>query len=266
MRTLLLADDSITVQRVIALTFAAEKTIQVVTVGDGQQATEKMAALRPDIVLAATTLPQISGYDLATFIRGVAGLQGVPVLLLSGAFETVDEGRLASCGAIGVLEKPIEPTAVIKRVKDLLGLNTDQTPATPSRLITPAGGASEKKLPAATPPRAVTAPRDTASRESQPVVQPQSQSSDYGDGLDAAFDHLDSHLSGRVPGTKTARNPSGPIGQSAGAADPRSPGRAPATAGGAGNPVFEVDDDWFGSAESQARACGPCRLGLRSRR
>jgi DNA-binding response OmpR family regulator len=253
MRTLLLADDSITVQRVIALTFAAEKTIQVITVGDGQQATEKMAALRPDIVLAATTLPQISGYDLAKFMRGDAGLQRVPVLLLSGAFETVDEGRLASCGAIGVLEKPIEPTAVIKRVKDLLGLNSDQTPATPSRLITPTGPA-EKKLPSATSPRAATAPRDTTSKERQPVAEPQRQSSDYGDGLDAAFDHLDSHLSGRMPATKTARNPSGPIGQSAGAADPRSPGRAPAPVGGSGNPVFEVDDDWFGSAESQARA------------
>ena len=111
MRTLLLADDNITVQRVIALTFAAEKTIQVVTVGDGQQAIEKMAAERPDIVLAATTLPQVSGYDLAKFMRGKPALQRVPVLLLSGAFETVDEARLASCGANGVLEKPIEPTA-----------------------------------------------------------------------------------------------------------------------------------------------------------
>ena len=95
MRTLLLADDNITVQRVIALTFAGDKTIQVVTVADGQQAMEKMAALRPDIVLAGTTLPQISGYDLATFMRGKAELQRVPVLLLAGAFETVDEARLA---------------------------------------------------------------------------------------------------------------------------------------------------------------------------
>ena len=44
MRTLLLADDNITVQRVIALTFAGDRTIQVITVADGQQAMEKMAA------------------------------------------------------------------------------------------------------------------------------------------------------------------------------------------------------------------------------
>src|SRR5262245_1589555 len=42
MRTLLLADDNVTVQRVIALTFAGE-AIQVVSVADGNQAMEKMA-------------------------------------------------------------------------------------------------------------------------------------------------------------------------------------------------------------------------------
>ena len=63
MRTLLLADESITVQRVIALTFA-EQDIQVVSVPDGRQAMEKMAAQKPDIVLAGTSLPHVSGYDL----------------------------------------------------------------------------------------------------------------------------------------------------------------------------------------------------------
>ena len=44
-------------------------------------------------------------------------------------------------------------------------------------------------------------------------------------------------------------------GRRPGAADPRSPGRAPSPpAALTGNPVFEVDDDWFGAAESKARA------------
>ena len=129
MRTLLLADDSITVQRVIALTFADEQ-IQVVACGNGQQAIERMAAQRPDIVLAGTSLPQVSGYDLARFMRGNADLKDVPVLLLSGAFETVDDARLAASGANGVIEKPVEPNNVIGRVKELLGLKMESRPAT----------------------------------------------------------------------------------------------------------------------------------------
>ena len=70
MRTLLLVDESITVQRVIALTFA-EQDIQVVSVPDGREAMEKMAAQKPDIVLAGTSLPQVSGYDLAQFMRSI---------------------------------------------------------------------------------------------------------------------------------------------------------------------------------------------------
>jgi DNA-binding response OmpR family regulator/uncharacterized membrane-anchored protein YjiN (DUF445 family) len=275
MRTILLADDNITVQRVIALTFAGDKTIQVVTVADGQQAMEKMAASRPDIVLAGTTLPQISGYDLAKFMRGKAELQRVPVLLLSGAFETVDEARLGSCGADGVLEKPVEPTVVINRVKELLGLKSDETPAPAGRLSTPASPVVERKPPAAATTPAVTPTPLTPAKleelrkqsaaelrkqsaseaKAAPVGQQASGAKDYLDSLDAAFDTLDQQLSGRVASTKTPRNPAGPIGPSGGAADPRSPGRGPSSGNSpSGNPVFEVDDDWFGSAESQARA------------
>ena len=267
MRTLLLADDSITVQRVIALTFAAEQ-IQVVAVGDGQQAIEKMAAHRPDIVLAGTSLPQVSGYDLAKFMRGKAEFRKVPVLLLSGAFETVDQARLADSGANGILEKPVEPTAVISRVKELLGMKSDEKPAAiAGRSVTPANAPSERKLPAAAPPRPVTSSRGPArwdqlsappepESKAQVAEEPSSRSGDYLDTLDAAFDSLDQQLSGRAPTAKPARNPAGPLGQASGAADPRSPGRTPASSTGSapGNPVFEVDDDWFGSAESQARA------------
>lgn len=273
MRTLLLADDSVTVQRVIALTFA-EEPIRVVTVADGQQAMEKIAAQRPDIVLAGTTLPQVSGYDLARFMRSKAELRAVPVLLLSGAFETVDPARLTSSGANGVLEKPVEPTIVIGRVRELLGMKGDARPAA-GRMVTPAdapasrGGeaAPERKMPVPVPPRAVTSTRGTPSRweqlRNQTGLEPNTRSvedassrpDDYLDTLDAAFDTLDQQLSGRIP-AKAQRNPAGPLGQSPGAGDPRSPGRTPPNAAppATGNAVYEVDDEWFGGTETPSRA------------
>ena len=261
MRTLLLADDSITVQRVIALTFA-DGPVRVVSVSDGQQAIERMAAQRPDIVLAGTTLPQVNGYDLAKFVRSNAELKHVPVLLLSGAFETVDEARLKSSGANGVIEKPVEPNAVINRVKELLGLKSDPAPAPAAgRLITSAAPPADRKpLPAPTPPRAVTNTIGSPSRWEQlrnqtlePHARPVEDAAGrdhYMDSLDAAFDTLDQHLAGKGPARQRG-NPAGPLGQSPGAADPRSPGRRPADTAPP-NPVFEVDDEWF-SGESKAR-------------
>jgi CheY-like chemotaxis protein len=116
---LLLADDSVTIQRVIELTFADED-VQVIAVGNGQQAIERAERDRPDIVLADVGMPERDGYDVAAFIKGNPALAHVPVVLLTGAFEPIDETRARAVGCDGVLVKPFEPQVVISRVKDLL--------------------------------------------------------------------------------------------------------------------------------------------------
>ena len=116
---LLLADDSVTIQRVIELTFADED-VQVIAVGDGQKAIERIEAERPDIVLADVGMPERDGYEVAAFVKGTPHLAHIPVLLLTGAFEPVDEQRASAAGCDGVLAKPFEPHMVITRVKELL--------------------------------------------------------------------------------------------------------------------------------------------------
>ena len=66
---LLLADDSVTIQRVVELTFSGED-VQVVTVGDGEQAIARIPIERPDIVLADIGMPKRSGYDVSAFVKG----------------------------------------------------------------------------------------------------------------------------------------------------------------------------------------------------
>ncbi len=256
MRTLLLADDNTTTQRVVVLMFATE-AVRVVTVSDGQQALDAMAAVRPDIVLAGTTLPRTNGYELSERMRGIEALRDVPVLLLSGAFESVDAAKLATCGARGVIEKPLEPTAVISRVRELLGLE-DARPAMPAGRLVTADTAADARKPArpAAPP-AARAPQvsswdelrqETGLEADARPVEAGSGREAYLDTLDAAFDSLDQHLAGRHQDSEaSSRNPSAPLGQASGAADPRSPGRRPAmtTDGQASHAVFEVDSDWF---------------------
>ena len=66
---LLLADDSVTIQRVIELTFADED-VQVIAVGDGRAAIAQLERDRPDIVLADVGMPERDGYEVASFIKG----------------------------------------------------------------------------------------------------------------------------------------------------------------------------------------------------
>jgi CheY-like chemotaxis protein len=101
-------DDSVTIQRVIELTFSGED-IQVIAVNDGEQAIARIPAEQPDVVLADIGMPRKGGYDVAAFVKGRPDLSHIPVLLLAGAFEPVDQTRAEQVGADGVLIKPFEP-------------------------------------------------------------------------------------------------------------------------------------------------------------
>jgi CheY-like chemotaxis protein len=117
--TLLLADDSVTIQRVIELTFADED-VHVLTVGDGDQAIAAIDQKPPDIVLADIGMPGRDGYEVAQHVKKTPRLAHIPVLLLTGAFEPVDQVRASAVGCDGVLAKPFEPQLVIGRVRELL--------------------------------------------------------------------------------------------------------------------------------------------------
>ena len=119
-RTLLLADDSVTIQRVIALIFADED-VEVVAVSDGDQAIYSLESSPPDIVLADIGMPGRNGYEVAQFVKQSPRLAHIPVVLLTGAFEPADQDKIAASGCDGVLGKPFEPQEVIVRVKELLG-------------------------------------------------------------------------------------------------------------------------------------------------
>jgi CheY-like chemotaxis protein len=192
---LLLADDSVTIQRVIELTFADED-VQVVAVGDGKQAIERLQSDRPDIVLADVGMPGRDGYEVASFVKTNPEFAHIPVLLLTGAFEPIDEARAKLVGCDGVLVKPFEPQMVINRVKDLLA---GRRPAG-SWAASPAAQAPVRQSTAAG--AEVAARGAPAALDSAPAA-PAGSLEDYFDRLDAAFATLDggasdSHLGERV--------------------------------------------------------------------
>jgi CheY-like chemotaxis protein len=139
--TLLLADDSITMQRVIELTFS-DKDVHVVSVSDGEEAIARIPVVRPDIVLADIGMPRRDGYEVAAFVRSQPDLAHIPVLLLAGAFEPIDESRARALRCDGVLVKPFEPQHVVARVRGLLegGVTTAPAPVSSLRPVDVAAG------------------------------------------------------------------------------------------------------------------------------
>ena len=198
---LLLADDSVTIQRVIELTFADED-IKVLAVGDGQQAVDRIESDPPDIILADVGMPKRDGYEVASYVKSHPKLAHIPVLLLTGAFEPVDQARATAAGCDGVLAKPFEPLLVISRVKELLGARA----AAASRALIPiptsqmadqatiGGHARPEAMTKSVPSTAVTElPADLSIDVMRPAVKatgPKASLDDYFDQLDAAFSKI----------------------------------------------------------------------------
>lgn len=117
-RKLLLADDSITIQKVVDLTFADEG-VNVLCVSNGREAIERLDDFRPDVVLADVFMPQMNGYEVCEYIKQSDRLRHIPVMLLVGSFEPFDEKEARRVGANDTLTKPFQS---IKRLIDKVGI------------------------------------------------------------------------------------------------------------------------------------------------
>jgi CheY-like chemotaxis protein len=116
-RTILLADDSVTIRKIVELTFG-ETDIRVESVGSGREALEKLRDLRPDLVLADVVMPGPSGYEVCRAVK--ASDRPVPVLLLAGTFEPFDALQARECGSDGHVTKPFDSRLLVERVEQLL--------------------------------------------------------------------------------------------------------------------------------------------------
>jgi CheY-like chemotaxis protein len=118
-KTILLADDSITIQKIVNLTFSGEG-IEVVTVNNGDAAIKKVHEIDPDLVLADIFMPGKNGYEVCEYIKGQAEVQRIPVILLVGAFEPFDSNEATRVKADGHLTKPFEIKVLISAVNSLI--------------------------------------------------------------------------------------------------------------------------------------------------
>ena len=128
---LLLADDSVTIRKVVELTFVDEG-IEVFAVGDGDAAMQKFVEVQPDIVLVDVEMPGPSGYQICEMIKQDEATQHIPVLLLVGSFEPFDQDEAERVGADGFLTKPFQSIRdLVARVSELLGKGDEQPVADP---------------------------------------------------------------------------------------------------------------------------------------
>lgn len=154
-KKLLLADDSVTIQKVVGITFANED-VELLTETSGAAALERIRTGAPDIVLADVSMPEMTGYELCAAIKADPSIAHVPVILLTGTFEPYDEDRTRQSGADGHIAKPFEAQALV----DLVHTTLNRKAAAP------------QAEPVALPPEPVALPPEPVAPLAEPAVAP----------------------------------------------------------------------------------------------
>jgi CheY-like chemotaxis protein len=108
-KKILVADDSLTIQKVIRLALSGDG-YEIQTVSDGKEAIEQASLFRPDICIIDVSLPKYDAYQIREKFIQAPDLKNIPVIMMSSAFEKVDEVRMHALGFTGHLVKPFDPS------------------------------------------------------------------------------------------------------------------------------------------------------------
>ncbi|MDV2496336.1 MAG: response regulator [bacterium] len=138
-KKILLADDSVTIQKIVELTFEGEG-LELEVAADGHEALELAEASPPDLILADSTMPGLSGVELCRKIREHPVLKPIPVILLTNSFDDFNRADGDAAGVTAYVEKPFESQALLDHIHELLSEEDAHAPAPeePAELRPPA--------------------------------------------------------------------------------------------------------------------------------
>jgi CheY-like chemotaxis protein len=145
---ILVADDNSNIQKMVGLALK-DHGIDVVAVGNGEAAVRKIVDIHPDLVLADVFMPVRNGYEVCKYVKDDKALAHIPVILLVGAFDPLDEQEAQRVGADGVLKKPfVPPDPLISMVKAaLVRAGVAHAGFTPSKPVAEVAPAPEVAAP-----------------------------------------------------------------------------------------------------------------------
>lgn len=91
-----------------------------VSAKDGVEALQKINEENPDLVLLDVMMPKMDGYEVCQAVKANPGSRHIPILMLSAKTDPASKLRGRELGAADYLTKPINPTEILKKVKEYL--------------------------------------------------------------------------------------------------------------------------------------------------
>jgi CheY-like chemotaxis protein len=173
-KTVLVADDSATIKKAFELTFLGIDDVEIITAGSGAEVLQTARNRHPDLIITDSRFGDISGYDLCRQVKGEADLRDIPVWIMTGPFERLDDALYDACGAEGHVRKPFDTQRMIDAVQ-VLHAPPEEEKARPSYpAVTSASAMRPVGMPAGSPsiPRAAPPRPPVAAVQKPPSAMP----------------------------------------------------------------------------------------------
>jgi CheY-like chemotaxis protein len=154
-KKILVADDSLTIQKVVELMFS-DSEYTLTCVSNGRQALEKVREDPPDLILADVVMPEKNGYEVCEEVKKNPATARIPVVLLAGTFEPFDRERAERLGCDAIVSKPFDSHQLFRKVESLFAEKSaggrTTSPAAEAPRDTAAGALRATPFPASVPP------------------------------------------------------------------------------------------------------------------
>ncbi len=117
--TILVVDDDADIARFVEVNLrSAGYEVSVAT--DGEEALERAAVLRPDLVLLDVMMPRIDGFEVAQRLRRNPQTANASIIMLTAKALSTDKVLGLTAGADDYIIKPFDPIELLARVKGTL--------------------------------------------------------------------------------------------------------------------------------------------------
>jgi two-component system, cell cycle response regulator DivK len=125
---ILIVDDNAMNVDLVSFLLAADG-MQVESAADAAQASARIAAQHPDLILMDIQMPGVDGLELTRRLKADAATREIPIVALTAYAMKGDEERMLAAGCDGYIAKPVEVASFTRRVRSFLsGSAGDRAP------------------------------------------------------------------------------------------------------------------------------------------
>jgi len=118
-KTILVVDDEPANIDVVKSVLSGTYLIQAAV--NGKVALKIAAKKLPDVILLDIMMPEMDGYEVCKALKSEPNTAKIPIIFVSGKDQQSDHDKGIELGAVGYLNKPVDPSELERAIADTVG-------------------------------------------------------------------------------------------------------------------------------------------------